>query len=246
MKIDYSKIYKDAAKRGGWSGGKPDASTKWGDIYRNLAERLTTNETVLDIGTAEGKRFLSLAPRIKKGIGIDIEPEMIGLARRNGKPFKNMDFRVMNAHKLRFPQNVFDVILARHAPINLKEAAKVLKSGGVIITQQVHELDKLNIKRFFRRGQGFGIKAGTLMKRYISEAKNNNLKITKKLVSNQPYYFKDQTELVKYLKRTPTIPDFGSKQDFIKLKVFVKQNKTTKGIRTNTARFLLELSKPIR
>src|SRR3989344_2141398 len=97
MTATYNKIYKRAAVTGGWSLGKPDSSTTWGDIYINLSKRFRKNETVLDIGTAEGKRFLLLAHSMKKGIGIDKEQAMIRLARKNGKRFKNMKFLVMNS-----------------------------------------------------------------------------------------------------------------------------------------------------
>lgn len=43
---------------------------------------------------------------------------------------------------------------------------------------------------------------------------------------------------------TPTIPDFGSRKDYEVLDDFVAKHRTSKGIKTNTSRFLLELKKP--
>lgn len=243
QKIRYYKIYKKAAKQGGWSSGKLNAETKWGDIYQNITRKLTGSESVLDIGTAEGKRFLRLASKIKFGVGIDSESEMIKLADKNAKGFHNMSFKVMSARKLKFPAKTFDIVIARHAPIDFKEALRVLKPGGILISQQVHENDKLNLKKMFHRGQNFNITPGTLLKKYLIEAKQAGFKIIKKLISNRPYYFKSRSELYNYLTKSPTIPQFGKKDDNNILKKFILKNKTTRGIKSNSSRFLIELKK---
>jgi ubiquinone/menaquinone biosynthesis C-methylase UbiE len=242
MKIDYDKIYKKAAKQGGWSSGKPDTSTTWGDIYINLSKELTGKENVLDIGTAEGLLFMNLAKKAKKCVGIDIEPEMISLAKANAKKqgVKNIEFLVMDADKLKFPRGIFDYVVAKHCSINLEEISKILKDGGIFITQQVAENDKVNLKKAFGRGQDFGKKTNTRLNRYVTQAKKHSFVVIKKKTSNTVKIFKDKAELEDYLSKTPSVPNFGSKKDYLILDKFIGKKKKLK---SNTARFLLILKK---
>jgi len=243
-KINYTKIYKKAANNGRWSRFKKDIDAKWGDIYENLSKKLKGNELLLDIGTAEGNKFLRLANKIKLGIGIDKEPSMIKLANKNIKKNRKFKFLVMNANNLKFPDNMFDIVTAKHSPVNFREIFRVLKPGGIFVTQQVHELDKNNLKQAFKRGQGFGVsKKNYLIKRYLIEAKNAGFKMKKQMISNKIYYFINKNKLIKFLNITPTIPNFGTKNDFKILDNFIKNNLTTKGIKTNAARLFLEFKK---
>ena len=184
-----------------------------------------------------------LENKIKAGVGIDVEPAMINLAKRKSKNLKRIEFRVMNANRLRFPKGMFDVIIARHSPLSFKEAHKILAQRGTLITQQVYETDKLNLKKAFKRGQGYQIKAGNLLRKYIAQAKRAGFKIVRTSISNRPYFFRNEAALVDHLKSTPVIPNFGTKKDYEILMNFIKKNKTAKGIKSNTSRFLLELSK---
>jgi len=246
MEIDYTSIYKQAAARGGWSAGKPDTLTKWGDLYQLARERLLGNETVLDIGTAEGNRFLTLLGRMQRGIGIDVSPEMIAIAQAKVQKEAIQDFQfiVMDSKILSFPDATFDWVIARHAPVVMAEVLRVLKPGGVFITQQVHETDKRNLQRAFGRGQGWGTPAGTLLHRYRTEARRHGAVSTKWAIHNAPSYFADKETLVRFLRATPTIPEFGKHAgDEGILENFIQRFQEPGGIRTNTSRFLLEVRK---
>lgn len=244
-KVNYKNIYKKAANQGGWSDRKPDNTTKWGDFYDAVRKELHGTEVLLDIGTAEGNRFMGLSKYIKKGVGIDLEPDMIKLAKRNKQKagVKNIIFKCMDADCLDLPAGIFDVITIKHSPINFKESFRVLKSGGRLFTQQVCEDDKLNLKKAFNRGQDFDKKAGTLLERYKRQAEQTGFKNIKAKVSNIPDYFKSKKNLLDFLNKAPTIPEFGKTNDYEILERFIKNNRVEKGIKSNTSRFFLEMSK---
>jgi ubiquinone/menaquinone biosynthesis C-methylase UbiE len=243
--MGYRTIYKKAAEGGGWSKKGLDLTTRWGDFYEVVKKRLKGNEVVLDIGTAEGNNFLRLASCFKEGIGIDVEPAMIKLAQGNKRRYgiKNVIFKCMDAKKLKFPADSFDVITVKHSPLFFKEVYQVLKPGGWLITQQVHETDKINLKQAFGRGQNYKEKPGSLLKRYKEQARQAGFKQIKSKISNIPYYFISREELIRFLDKAPTIPNFGSKKDYLILEKFIQKNSTSKGIKSNTSRFLLEMKK---
>ncbi|MDP2917999.1 MAG: class I SAM-dependent methyltransferase [bacterium] len=247
--LNYKKIYARAACAGGWSKSRPDNTTKWGDFYALVKKRLEGDEVVLDIGTAEGHRFMGLSKYIKKGVGIDLEPGMIKLANRNKQEagVENIVFKCMGAEHLDFPAETFDAITVKHSPINFKDAFRVLKPGGRLFTQQVSENDKLNLKKAFGRGQDYGKKSGALLGQYKKQAEQAGFKNIETKVSNIPYYFKSEKKLIDFLNKAPTIPEFGKcSKDYEILEKFIAKNRAPEGIKSNTVRFFLEMSKELK
>jgi len=244
--INYKKVYEKAARNVGWSKTTPDRTTKWGDFYEVVKKNLHGFEIVLDIGTAEGNRFIGLSKYIKKGIGIDLEPGMIKLAKQNKRKAKavNVIFKYMAAEHLDFSDRTFDIVTIKHSPINFKEAFRVLKSDGLLYTQQVSENDKSNLKNAFGRGQDYNKKNGSLLEQYKKEAKLAGFQNIKSITSSIPHYFKTKQKLLDFLQKAPTIPEFGKySKDYEILEKFITKNRTPKGIKSNTARFFLEMTK---
>ncbi|GAA4267761.1 class I SAM-dependent methyltransferase [Frondihabitans peucedani] len=110
-----------------------------------VGERLAPRHDVLDIGTGGGEILRSFANRIHTGLGIDIDQQMVQVARENADNPPNVGFR-RSSHLLEDVQEVFDVVLSRHAPFSVDAFASHLKDGGVFITQQVGERNMANVK----------------------------------------------------------------------------------------------------
>jgi ubiquinone/menaquinone biosynthesis C-methylase UbiE len=71
-------------------------------LVRNLA-RPRSSDVVLDLGCGNGHHLLALAPEVARGIGVDVSPGMIELARarlRNSPCGANLTFEVDNAEEL--------------------------------------------------------------------------------------------------------------------------------------------------
>lgn len=92
---------------------------------------------VLDIGTGGGERLASFAASFRRGLGIDIDPDMIRLARERSAT-RNLEFRVCS-ERLETIAETFDAVINRHAPFDLAAVAAHLKPGGYFVTQQVGE-----------------------------------------------------------------------------------------------------------
>jgi ubiquinone/menaquinone biosynthesis C-methylase UbiE len=109
-------------------------------LVRNLA-RPRPADVVLDVGCGNGHHLLALGPEVARGIGIDVSPGMIELARARlrSSPWKaNLAFEVDDAEELKgiADQSVdlalcigaFEHMLDKRAV--LASIYRVLKSGG--------------------------------------------------------------------------------------------------------------------
>jgi hypothetical protein len=175
-------------------------------------------------------------------VGIDLSKGMMETAQSNLRKsnVSNVRFSQMSSDNLQFPSDFFDVISCCHAPFYPGEVAKVLRSGGTFLTQQVSEADKLTLKKAFGRGQSFGETDGTLKEKYIQDLKEAGFSEVQAFDYNAIEYYQRPEDLGFVLKHTPIIPNFGQvKKDFDMLNQFIKSNQTTKGICTNSKRFMI-------
>ena len=238
------RFYDKAGKVNGWDFGDVKVfseGVEW-DFVQEVKSRCNQTEVLLDIGTGGGENLLKLSPSLLLAIGIDLSNEMFQSAKTNLKnsSVSNVRFIQMPAEALQFPDGLFDVVTSRHAPFSSKEVFRVLKAGGLFMTQQVSESDKSNIKKAFGRGQSLDEKDGTLKERYIHELHEAGFSHVQTFEYDATEYYERPEDLLFLLKHTPIVPDFGRDQnDFNTLNDFIKTNTTDKGIRTNSKRFLI-------
>jgi len=247
--IDYKKIYKKAALNKWWvfkSSNNTDNECSWWDLYEYVLQNFNlTNKVVLDIWCAEWLKFMNLSPYFLYWVWIDIEPKMIQLAEENKNNSKvfNINFLSEDFDNLKFPDNFFDLITCRHSPFNLAKVHKLLKKGGVFITQQVWERDKQNIKDTFWRWQSYWIPTDTYLNRIIKQWEQIGFNDVKFEKSNLNYYFNWKDHLIDFLKLTPVIPDFNYSKEKLIVDSFIKNYKDEKWIVSNSDRFMLKLIK---
>ena len=99
----------------------------------------------LDIATGGGHTALKFAPHVAHVIASDLTPRMLASARRHivqDKGVTNVSFREADAEDLPFERDRFDLVTCRIAPhhfpdvrLYLRECARVLKAGGVLMLQ---------------------------------------------------------------------------------------------------------------
>jgi len=241
---NYKELYEKAGKRIGWdfSHLKTTKTGQGWDFYQEVLKKAKFNDLVLDIGTGGGERILKIAKQFKSVYAIDHTPSMIDTANKNLRKTKldNVKFLLMDSEKLDFPDNYFDIVTNRHCDFNSTEVFRVLKKGGYFFTQQVSEGDQSNIKNAFGRGQSYGIKDGTLRNKYLKELKALGFKKIQTFDYNSKVIYRTDKDYIFLLRYTPTIPEFGKKKgDLEILKRFIKENKTDKGIETNSKRFMI-------
>ncbi len=116
--------------------------------------RLQPEFQVLEVACANGSDAFLTAEQLGpsgKVTGIDLAPTMIEVANatKESRGVRNVDFQVMDAEKLSFSTASFDAVLCKWALEQftdshgaMKEAARVLKPGGVFSTMVVGRAER--------------------------------------------------------------------------------------------------------
>ena len=107
-----------------------------------ILKRLSKNDVVLDLGCGYGRAAIKLTQKAKKVIGIDISPDNIELAKKLYTNIDNLQFYKMNAVKLNFPNDMFNMTICIQNGISsfkedpyllLTEALRVTRKGGTVL-----------------------------------------------------------------------------------------------------------------
>lgn len=111
-------------------------------------------ESLLDLGTGTGRMLELFGPNIDRGLGIDLNPEMLAVARANLERagLKNCAVRQGEFYNLALGRDAFDVVIV-HQVLHylddgaraIREAARVLRPGGrlVVVDFAPHDLEFL-------------------------------------------------------------------------------------------------------
>jgi ArsR family transcriptional regulator len=123
-------------------------------------------ESLLDAGTGTGRMLELLGPLIKRGVGVDVSPEMLAIARDRLEQagHHHCQVRLADVYRLPFadssPMQGFDVVLFHQVlhylddpQAAVAEAARVLKPGGrlLIVDFAPHQLEFCRTELAHRR-----------------------------------------------------------------------------------------------
>ena len=140
--VEYWKFEQKIAKIHGWDfshiEGKysQDDRLCW-DYREEILKNLTSDMKILDIDTGGGEFLLSLGHDPKNTAATENYPPNIELCKKTLLPL-GIDFKEADAESvLPFDDKSFDMVINRHGSFNPCEIYRVLKTGGLFITQQV-------------------------------------------------------------------------------------------------------------
>ena len=219
--------------------GKPNIKPQ--DFFDEIRKHVTKNSLCLDLGTGGGENVLKNHPEVGIVIATDYSEEMIATAKNNLKnhPEKHVKFTVMDNLKMEFPDELFDLISARHTVIDAKKIYSSLVPGGFLVIEGVDQKDCWDLKELFGKGQAFFDDVAISEKDYQDLKLAGFSKVEKfEFLINE--YYKTPEDLMALLLKAPILDDFseieGLKEDHLELidqKKFydyVKLHTTPKGI----------------
>ncbi len=216
--------------------------------YREVARRyLSPLQRVLDIGTGSGEQFVALAEYFGSGVGIDADPQMVALAEENTPSAIacRVKFLAMDAAALEFPDASFDVVLCRHAPAYPAEVARVLRPGGVFITQQIGARNHANITALFGCGPDgrYTHDPAQSVAAWAEDFARLRCVVRARGEYDVPYYYQDAASLLLWLRTLPVPEDFAIERHWPQIDHILREFQTPRGIVTNVHRDLLIVQK---
>lgn len=107
------------------------------DYQRIVLNSLRPEMKLLDVDTGGGEFLLSLHHPYENTSAAEAYPPNVALCRETLLPL-GIDFRAGDGKDpLPFDDAAFDIIINRHGDFNVKDVHRLLKDGGVFITEQV-------------------------------------------------------------------------------------------------------------
>lgn len=133
-------------------GGDVEEPRPW--CYVNVVRRyLAGRDVVLDMGTGGGEFLASLQPLPPHTYATEAYCPNVPVAKARLEPLGvtvvEIEEGQQEAAPLPFEDAFFEVVINRHEAYDSKEVFRVLKPGGVFITQQVGQRNNENIRMIF-------------------------------------------------------------------------------------------------
>lgn len=186
-----------------------EQESSW-DFYKEIEKYSNSHSLILDLGTGGGEKALSLMPNSGMIIGTDFSPKMIYTANKNKKnyPNKSIKFVTMDNLNMKFPDNLFDIISARHTIIDAKQIYNCLAPNGVLILEGVDKYDCWELKELFKRGQAYKDEISISQKDFddINNAGFSEINMQEII---QYEYYQTADDLLALLLKTPILDDFS-------------------------------------
>lgn len=247
----YDKVAQKFGGYGYGNGSKPKYRSEYpaGDPEKIFKEKLlelsSKDKTALDIGCADGKFTLSVAPNFKKIYGIDISKINLDIAKSHNqdKRSKNVEYYYQNASQTSFEDSFFDIAYCRRGPSYYKEYHRILKTKGYYLEIGIGEKDTIELKKVFGRGQGFGMWDKSRLEEKLSDLQYFGFKVVFAQDFHYFEYYPSFEELDLFLQGVPIFEDYDPKKEKALLHKYVEKFSTDKGILLPRHRLVLVVQK---
>jgi ubiquinone/menaquinone biosynthesis C-methylase UbiE len=244
-------IADEVGERSGWDFSRMETTrdpVPW-DFKAVVENFLRPTDVVLDVGTGGGERLLGMADHFASAVGIDPDPDMIRVARRNTAGVSNVRFlRASAEHLAPLDDAAFDVVLTRHAPVSVMELNRVTKAGGIFICQGVGARNMNNIRKAFDTGsEELYLNAYASLLHDLSAA---GWHLVAEAQYDVRYWVKDVPSLVFWFKaiaganEVPADFDVATHHDVVN--TLIREYGSHRGLTTNEHRTLVIARKPER
>lgn len=120
-----------------WMNGRYFESEPFWNYRKLVLEQMMNAEAMLDMGTGGGEFLASLPGLPENTVATESYPPNIPIATQRLQPIGVKVVPVEDEHALPLPDEMFDLVINRHESYDLSEVWRILKPGGIFLTQQV-------------------------------------------------------------------------------------------------------------
>ncbi len=229
--------------KGRFDEGKPS----W-DYSQNVKSAMIGVERMLDIGTGGGEVLASLQPLPSNTYATETWAPNVEVARMALEPLGVRVAEVASEEHVPFESGYFDLVIDRHEEFWPAEVYRILRPGGVFITQQVGGSNTDELNQLLQK-KVHGIVAHPNPSWSLAEATSQlrdiGFRIVEGMEETYPSYFNDVGAVVYFLKHAPwEIPDFDTKKYHKHLFELHKRIIREGRLKVTTSRFYMKTLKP--
>lgn len=165
------------------------------DYERIIRKYLKPTYSILDIDTGGGEFLLNLNHPHNRTSATEAYPPNVELCTEKLLPL-GIDFREeIDYCNLSFADNSFDIVINRHGSYEVPELKRILKPGGLFITEQVGELNDYDLIQLLLPGSPATYKGWSLEKN-IREFETHEFELLEQEEAFRPIRFYDIGALV--------------------------------------------------
>lgn len=169
--------------------------------YRDLVlEYLNEQTTLLDMGTGGGEFLLSLSPPRGHTYATEAYLPNIALCREK-LPAYGIELRAVEKdEELPFESEMFDLVINRHESFCISELWRILKPGGLFLTQQVGGQNNRELSKFLLGEDASLTDSGYNLQHTVQELKLRGFSIQQQAEYFPELTFLDIGALVQFAK----------------------------------------------
>jgi len=213
------------AQFSGWDfsyieGRESQTPLRWSYVSEALL-RVRKSQAVLDMDTGGGEIFSCLAPFPDVAYATEAYAPNIPIARQRLEPLgvQVVPLEEDEPRRLPFEDETFDLVLNRHGYYWEPELYRIMRPGGIFMTQQVGDRNDIGIRELLSAPNAVADVEWSDLAEAVSNLQAADFQLIKQIEDIYPQRFYDVGAVVYQLKAVPwQIPDFTVERYFDRLK----------------------------